>query len=242
MVCRSVHPVIEPGARCKTAYLMAEIFSATLLRVDERVDVLDADGEPTGEVVWKSEAHRRGLYHRCFHCWVFGVDGAGKPYLLVQRRATTKDIWPGYLDVTAAGHIAAGEEPLGGGLRELEEELGLRVEAERLVPLGTRRVEHEIPGGLDRELHHIFFLFDSTPPGELRLQSEEVEAVLGIGLDAAEALGGTTCVLAVEYAGGEENLTQIRISDFVPNEDDYLRCVARAVRRLLAGESPRTVF
>jgi isopentenyldiphosphate isomerase len=57
--------------------------------VDELLDVLDQLGRSTGEVVWKSEAHRRGLWHRCFHCWVFGGDG--EPYLLVQRRAATKD-------------------------------------------------------------------------------------------------------------------------------------------------------
>ena len=153
------------------------------------VDVRDREsGERTGEVVWKSEAHRRGLWHRCFHCWIFGAD-AGEPYLLVQRRSVTKDTWPGYLDVTAAGHLGAGEEPLD-GLREVEEELGLRVDPGRLVPLGTRRVEQRIPAGLDRELQDVFLLRDDTPPGNLRLQREEVDAVLGIHLDDAVLLGG----------------------------------------------------
>src|SRR4028119_588016 len=79
--------------------------------MDELVDVRDGEsGERTGEVVWKSEAHRLGLWHRCFHCWVFGTDD-GKPYLLAQRRSATKGTWPGYLDVTAAGHPGAGEGP-----------------------------------------------------------------------------------------------------------------------------------
>ena len=58
-------------------------------------------------------------------------------YLLLQRRAATKDTWPGYLDVTAAGHLASGEETVD-GLQEVEEELGLWIEPERLVPLGTQ--------------------------------------------------------------------------------------------------------
>jgi isopentenyldiphosphate isomerase len=210
-------------------------------RVDELLDVLDGFGRPTGEVAWKSEAHRRGLPHRCFHCWVYGTD-AGGPYLLVQRRAATKDTWPGCLDVTAAGHLRSGEEPLEGGLRELEEELGLRVELERLVPLGTRCIEQEIQQGCDREFHEVFLLFDSTAPEELRLQEGEVEAVLRIGLGDAEALGAGESVPAVEYVEAEASATHVRLSDFVPNEDDYLRRVAGAARLLHAGEIPARVF
>jgi isopentenyldiphosphate isomerase len=209
--------------------------------VDERVDVLDEFGKPTGEVAWKSEAHRRGLWHRCFHCWVFGTVASGEPYLLVQRRAAAKDTWPGYLDVTAAGHLATGEEPLD-GLRELEEELGLRVDSERLVPLGSRRIEQEIAGGCDREFHDVFLLFDPTPPQRMRLQAEEVEAVLSMSLDDAEALIGGWSVPAVEYTGVKVVTTRVRPSDFVPGTDDCLGRVAGAARRLLAGESPGEIF
>jgi 8-oxo-dGTP pyrophosphatase MutT (NUDIX family) len=208
-------------------------------RVDELLDVLDGFGRPTGEVVYKSEAHRRGLFHRCFHCWIAGQD-AGGPYLLVQRRAAAKDTWPGYLDVTAAGHLQSGEESMLGGLRELEEELGLRVEPGRLVPLGTRRIEQEIPQGCDREFHDVFLLLDCTPPQNLRLQEGEVEAVLRVGLGDVEALGAG--VSAREYARGEVSDARVSLSDFVPNEDDYLRRVAGAARRVLAGEDPGRIF
>ena len=205
------------------------------------VDVRDGEsGERTGEVVWKSEAHRRGLWHRCFHCWVFGA-GAGGPYLLVQRRSATKDTWPGYLDVTAAGHLAAGEEPLD-GLREVEEELGLRVDPGRLTPLGTRLAEQRIPGGLDRELHDVFLLGDDTPPGDLRLQREEVEAVLRVGLDDAESLGTAGSAPAREYRDGGVSETRVRVSDFVPNTDDYLRRVAVAARAALDGGRMQKIF
>lgn len=209
--------------------------------MDERIDIVDEAGRPTGEVAWKSEAHRSGLLHRCFHCWVAGRDQAGVPYLLVQRRAAAKDTWPGRLDVTAAGHLGAGEEPLEGGLRELEEELGLRVDPERLLPLGTRRVDLEIPQGRDREIHDVFLLLDDTPPERLRLQREEVEAVLQIRLEDAEILdaGG---VPAMEYAGRVTAPVLVRPSDFVPSEKDYLRRVAGAARRAVAGERPGKLF
>jgi isopentenyldiphosphate isomerase len=210
-------------------------------RVDELLDVLDEYGRPTGEVAWKSEAHRRGLWHRGFHCWIAG-ENAGVPYLLVQRRDATKDTWPGFLDITAAGHLQSGEEVLSGGQREIAEELGLKVKPSRLVPLGTRRVEQEIPGGCDREFHDVYLLIDSTPPEDLRLQRGEVEAVLRIELGDAERLGTVGSVPAVEYAEGKVSATRVRLSDFVPNTDDYLRRVAGAARQLLRGESPGRVF
>jgi isopentenyldiphosphate isomerase len=209
--------------------------------MDELLDVLDGLGRPTGEVAWKSEVHRRGLWHRCFHCWVYGSDADG-PYLLVQRRAAEKDTWPGCLDVTAAGHLRSGEEPLGGGLREVEEELGLRVEPGRLVSLGTRRIEQEIPEGCDREFHEVFLLFDATPPEALRLQEGEVEAVLRVGLGDAATLGAAGTVLAEEYSEGRVSATRVRLEDLVPNDDDYLRRLAGAARRTLAGEDPGRVF
>ena len=204
------------------------------------LDILDESGRPTGGVVPKSEAHRLGLWHRCFHCWICGSDSGG-PYLLLQRRAATKDTWPNYLDVTAAGHLAAGEETLDGS-REVEEELGLRIEPERLVPLGTRRVEQEIPGGCDRELHEVFLVFDATPPGDLRLQKEEVEAVFRLDLDDVQALYETGSAPAREYAGGRTSATRIHLAEFVPKEEGYLSKVAGAARRHLSGVPPTPVF
>ncbi|HEX6708870.1 MAG TPA: NUDIX domain-containing protein [Rubrobacter sp.] len=205
------------------------------------LDILDESGSQTGEVVPKSEAHRRGLWHRGFHCWICGTDASGEPYLLIQRRSATKDTWPGRLDITAAGHLTAGEKTLD-GLREVEEELGLRVEPEKLIPLGTRRAEQEIPGGFDREFHDVFLLVDTTPPESMRLQAEEVDAVIRVRLDFAEALGNGESVPATEYAGGRRVATRICPSDLVPNSDDYLRRVAGAARLVLAGQEPGRVF
>lgn len=203
--------------------------------MDERIDALDEHGIKTGEVVRKSEAHRQGIWHRCFHCWVTGTDGAGEPYLLVQRRAPGKSSWPGRLDVTAAGHLAAGENTLD-GLRELEEELGLSPDPERLVPLGTRRIEQEIPSGCDREFHDVFLLQEDTPPQELRLQEMEVASVLSLSLGHVERLAAGENVCVGEWAGTRGTSTEISMGDFVPNEDDYLLKVAKAVSRLHAGE------
>jgi len=210
------------------------------MRVDELLDILDESGRPTGEVLAKSEAHRLGLWHRCFHCWICGSDAAG-PYLLLQRRAATKDTWPGYLDITAAGHLSAGEQTLD-GLREIEEELGLHVTPERLVSLGTIRVEQQLPAGYDRELHEVFLLADDTPPEKLRLQKEEVESVFRLNLDDVETLYATGEAPAREYAQGRSFTTRIHLTEFVPKNEDHLAQITSAARQLLSGTTPPPPF
>jgi isopentenyldiphosphate isomerase len=208
--------------------------------VDELLDILDESGRPPGEVVAKSEAHRLGLWHRCFHCWICGSDSEG-PYLLLQRRAAAKDTWPGYLNITVAGHLSAGEETLD-GLREVEEELGLRVNPGRLVPLGTRKVVQQIPAGCDREFHEVFLLVDDTPPERLRLQKEEVEAVFRLNLDDVEALYEMGSAPAREYAQGKTSTTHIHLTGFIPQNEDYLAQAARAARQLTSGSPPDPIF
>lgn len=211
--------------------------------MDEKIDILDPHGEQTGRVAWKSEAHRLGLWHRCFHCWIVSPETpAGGPYLFAQRRAAGKETWPDRLDVTVAGHLGAGEETLEGGLREAEEELGLAVAADELVPLGTRRVELEIPAGLDREFHEVFLLVRSLSPKDLYLQEEEVAEVVRLRLDDVEALREGSEVPAERWRDGEPSPVSVSLPEFVPGEDDYLLLMARAAREVLAGRRPGNLF
>ena len=207
--------------------------------MDEKIDVLDERGQKTGRVAWKSEAHRMGLWHRCFHLWIVAPGGGGPhgPFLFVQRRASGKETWPDKLDVTAAGHLTAGESELD-GLREVEEELGLCVGGGDVVALGTRRNELEIPAGTDREFQDVFLLVRRLEPSDLRLQREEVAAVARLRLDDVEGLCGGEAVPAEEWTDGEVRAASARIEDFVPGEDRYLLGVARAARRVLAGGAP----
>ena len=210
--------------------------------MDEKIDILDECGRKTGWVAWKSEAHRMGLWHRCFHLWILDPDEApGGPYLLVQRRASVKETWPDRLDVTAAGHLLAGEGGLD-GLREVDEELGLSVGAGDVVALGTRRNELELPAGMDREFQDVFLLVRRLSPEDLRLQREEVASVARLRLEDVEGLCAGETVPMQEWADGETRDSIVRIEDFVPGEDGYLLRLARAARKVLDGEGAGDTF
>ncbi|MDQ4064026.1 MAG: NUDIX domain-containing protein [Actinomycetota bacterium] len=211
--------------------------------MDERIDILDSSGEQTGRVAWKSEAHRLGLWHRCFHCWIVSPEiPSGGPYLFAQRRAAGKETWPNRLDVTVAGHLGAGEGTLEGGLREIEEEIGLTVNPDELIPLGTRMVESRIPAGLDRELHEVFLLVRFLSPKDLRLQEEEVAAIVRLQLQDVEALREGEDIPAEKWRGEETSPASVSLSEFVPGGDDYLPRIARAAREVLLGGRPGNPF
>lgn len=122
---------------------------------EEIVDTYDEAMHWTGRAT-RQEVHRRGLWHQTFHCWVLHRKPAGD-FLVLQRRHAGKDTHPHLLDVSSAGHLEAGESPAD-GVRELAEELGLRVPYEVLAKLGVFKYSGVGPGIADNEFCHVFAL------------------------------------------------------------------------------------
>lgn len=86
----------------------------------EWVDVVDED-DHVCKVVSRSEMRRQRLRHRAV--FVAVLDGSGR--LLVHRRAVTKDVWPGWLDLAVGGVVSSGESYADAARRELAEEIGV---------------------------------------------------------------------------------------------------------------------
>src|SRR5699024_3411262 len=102
--------------------------------------------------------------------------------VLLQKRSACKDSNPGCYDISSAGHIMAGDEPLPAAVREMREELGLTVKAEDLTFIGVHHCafEAEFYGKMfqDNELSSVYLY---TKPGEIKdltLQEAEVEEVI----------------------------------------------------------------
>jgi len=139
----------------------------------ELIDVLTSDGAPTGVRKSKADVHRDGDWHRAAHVWIVTPDGR----LLLQRRSRRKENYPALWDVSAAGHLSAGETAVDAAIREVAEELGLRITPEELEPVATTREQCVLNGGtyLDNEIHDIFLVRRDVKLEELTLQPEEVE-------------------------------------------------------------------
>jgi isopentenyldiphosphate isomerase len=141
----------------------------------ELIDILSASGKPTGRTAPRSDAHRLGLWHRTVHVWIF-APGSG---LLFQKRSLQKESNPGRWDVSAAGHIEAGQSSIDAAVRETREELGLTLENAELKPLFSIKHTYRKPDGtfVDNEFSDIYLSVRPCDRSILRLQVDEVEDV-----------------------------------------------------------------
>ncbi len=89
----------------------------------EVFDVVDEDDVVIGQET-RGEVHARGLLHRAVHVFIFNKRGD----LLLQQRSLFKDVHPGVWGSSVSGHLDAGEDYVSAVVRELDEEMGIRLE------------------------------------------------------------------------------------------------------------------
>jgi isopentenyldiphosphate isomerase len=207
---------------------------------NELFDVVRVDGSPLGIAKARSLVHRDGDWHRAVHIWITGMDEAGAPFLIMQRRGFEKDTWPGRLDATVGGHYRAGEE-LAETLREAEEELGVPVELEELRWLGVRACVNEgEPNILDHELQDVFLWRDDRPLHRYLPNPAELAGLVSIPIDGLlSLLRGDLQIIPALFMGtsGPAALpVELTIDDLIPNVDRYVYRVAIAAKMALRGE------
>lgn len=152
----------------------------------EFFDIVDENGNPTGEIISRADAHAMGICHRTAHIWVVRKL-EGKYQVLLQKRSADKDSFPGCYDTSSAGHIQAGDAPLDSAIRELGEELGIEAEKEDLTQIGSFDIayEKEFYGKMfrDNEYSFVYVYEKDVDISKLSLQKEEVESVAWFDLD-----------------------------------------------------------
>ena len=100
----------------------------------ESWDLYDADRNLTGETMVRGDEVPEGRYHLVVHIWI--RDDQGR--FLISQRHPDKPAYPMYWETTG-GSVVAGEDSLTGAMREVEEELGVRLDEKELVLLSSER-------------------------------------------------------------------------------------------------------
>jgi isopentenyldiphosphate isomerase len=150
---------------------------------DELIDIVDENNNLIGVQKMKSEAHRDGLWHRTAHLWLYNSKGE----ILLQLRAKNKKLYPALWDVSAAGHIGAGEEPIVSALREADEEIGIQLRKDQLDFFKTRKVMAVYREIKNNEFCYVYLAKYDGGAKNLRLQKEEVEEIKFVSLVELEA-------------------------------------------------------
>lgn len=135
----------------------------------EYINIVDKDNNLTPIIKEKKQAHTDGEFHRTVHIWVINDKGE----ILLERRSPNKSNHPNQWDMSAAGHIEAGEKILDAAKRELKEELGIEVENKDFKFLGIQK--RNIP--TNKEFQYIYVINTTTKIEEYIFEDGEVSEV-----------------------------------------------------------------
>ena len=172
------------------------------------LDLLDEEGNKTGEVIEFLDAHRTGKWHACAHVWVYNSKGE----VLLQKRGPNV-MYPNLWDISAAGHVDSGEEADQAALRELFKETGIKVDKLKKVDV----LIQDINDGkiYNREFDHIYMLkYDSE---NLNLNQSEVSELKFMPIDQFE-----------------KELNDKDASKKYMNYGDYYKVIIKALRKELS--------
>ena len=147
--------------------------------MEEYFDVLDEKGNFTNTVETRKKCHAEGLWHKAVVVFIIN----SKNQVLLQKRSKNKRMWPDMWDITAGGHVDAGEFGFQSVLRESEEELGIKLKKEDLTFIGSS-LSTNIKGDIVNKYFNEYYIatkeIDET---KLHLQKEEVSEVKWIDKD-----------------------------------------------------------
>lgn len=171
---------VEEWRRCVLGEWYKRISSAEYERekkMAEYWDLYDGAGQLTGKKHLRGTAVPEGCFHKVVHIWIQNSKGE----LLMQKRSDKVDNCPGEW-ATTGGSVQTGEEPLVTAVRELSEELDLKVSAEELqYCLMVRRKD---------AFCYVYILRKDVPAEALTLQECEVAAVEWMTLGQVDRMVG----------------------------------------------------
>jgi len=147
--------------------------------MEELIDVLDENGMKTGQILPRSEVHKKGLWHRIIVVAIINE----KNQILIQQRSADKDKNPNMWDISVTGHLATGQDSLAAATREISEEvtvsLGYNVEVKDFRFMFSFRKEQKVNDNhFDRQYYDFFILRQNGLTADnLKFQASEVQAV-----------------------------------------------------------------
>ncbi len=187
----------------------------------ELLDIYDELGNHIGTEE-RSIVHRDALWHKTVHCWLYNKDG----YVFFQRRREE-----GTLYTTASGHIQAGETVKEGFGREIEEELGYKINYDNAEMVGVVNfvLDRENKDGSmfrDRVFANVYVCEFDDDASKFKYDPNEVSALVLVNakeaLDLFERENGKISGKIITCGDDENRIEDIEVDfkDFLVNKGE----------------------
>lgn len=142
----------------------------------ELIDIVDKNNELTGQIYERELAYKKGLWRRTVSCWIMNEKGE----ILLQRRAKNKKMNPNKWAKTG-GQVDSGESVEEAILREVNEELGIKIFKEQ-----AKIVDIYKGNDKNRRFSYNFIFVVKFKIDDYILQKEEVSEVRYVTIEDLE--------------------------------------------------------
>ena len=141
----------------------------------ELIEIVDENGNFTGQVMDKEEAHDKNLLHNEVGIFIINDDGK----VLLQKRSANKRFSPNKWGL-CAGHVEANESLENAALREIKEEVGLDITSKELIPYGEREITIS---DSNSHITYFYYIRCNKKENEFAIQTEELSEVKWFNID-----------------------------------------------------------
>lgn len=141
----------------------------------ELIDIVDKNGNFTGQVMDKEEAHDKNLLHNEVAIFIINDN----KQVLLQKRSANKRFGANKWGL-CAGHVDTGESLEKAALREITEEVGLDITADDLKPFAEREI---LIQDINSHITYFYYVKSNLDEKDFVIQEEELSEVKWFDLD-----------------------------------------------------------
>ncbi len=145
------------------------------------IDILNEEGKKTGKTANIIEIHDKDFWHAVAHIWIYNKEGQ----VLLQLRAKNKKSYPGLWDISAAGHVDAGETVIEAATRETKEEIGLDIDRKKLEGIFIKKNSclNSVGNRQNNEFQYVYLYNWNGEINNLIMQKEELDELAFMNID-----------------------------------------------------------
>ena len=139
----------------------------------EYLDILDENGNKTGEKDTRENIHKLGLLHSEVAAFIYTDTGK----VILQKRKSNKATYAGVWSVTG-GHVLAGENNEDAIIREIKEELNLEIKKEKVTFATTYKSKKVKDNIINNKFFNIYNVeISESQLKKIKIQKEELEDI-----------------------------------------------------------------